>query len=165
MGYSKYTRKSDTNYRMKLAHQIELTVFSYPDENYDSILQSFKELIPYDLEKEKIKIDTRTAAGFNERQIKTLKAVFTKTMHINSFLKNISEKLDDEQKILLINQVETRLDEELKFFLRFDKEELLKNKKLILTDSGKCFHIKISIAAFPRKRENALRAIKKIFNR
>ena len=31
------------------------------------------------------------------------------------------------------------------FFLRFDKDEYIRNDKLMLTDSGNCFHIKIIV--------------------
>ena len=60
-------------------------------------------------------------------------------------------------------QKESRLDDNLDFFLRFGKDEYIRNDKLMLTDSGNCFHIKISIDAFPKKREIALKIADKIF--
>ena len=47
--------------------------------------------------------------------------------------------------------------------MRFDKDELIKNNNLVLTDKGNCFHVKISIAAFPKKRKIALENIHNIF--
>jgi RNA binding exosome subunit len=43
------------------------------------------------------------------------------------------------------------------------KQKLL-NNELWITDCGECFHIRISIAAFPKKKEVALEVIKKIFS-
>ena len=79
------------------------------------------------------------------------------------FLNNLVENLDEEQRKLILSQLESRLDDNLDFFLRFDKEEYLKNNKLKLTDSGNCFHIEMSIAAFPKKREIGMEIVKKIF--
>ncbi len=39
----------------------------------------------------------------------------------------------------------------------------LQENKLWLTESGDCFHIKINIASFPRKREKALEIIRNLF--
>jgi RNA binding exosome subunit len=56
----------------------------------------------------------------------------------------------------LISQIESRLDEELFFFMRIDKDSWNIEKKTILTDSGNCYHIRITVAAFPKKRESAV---------
>ena len=88
----------------------------------------------------------------------------TKDSHTSEFLKNLKEKLAGEQKELILRQAESRLDEDLNFFLRFDKEKLINEDKLWITDSGNCFHIKISIAAFPKRRENGLEIVKMMFN-
>ena len=63
----------------------------------------------------------------------------------------------------MLEQKESRLDEDLNFFVRIDKEKWIDGKEMFLTDSGNCFHIKILIAAFPKKRENALKIVEKMF--
>ena len=149
---------------MKYAHLIKLNVFSKETDNFDAVLKKFLEFFPFDLEKEKIGLRKNTALGFEGKNITVLEATLTKDKHIKEFLKNLLKNLDEEEKTRVLGQIESRLDENLDFFLRFDKDELIKNNKLVLTDSGNCFHIKISVAAFPKKREVALEAIKNIFN-
>ncbi len=55
------------------------------------------------------------------------------------------------------------MDEHHHFFIRFDKDKLIENNEFFITDKGNCYHIKMTIAAFPTTRENALKAIEKLF--
>ena len=66
------------------------------------------------------------------------------------------------ENISILKQIESRLDEELNFFLRLDKEKWVNEKEMKLTDSGKCFHIKISVAAFPKNMDIAIENFEKI---
>ena len=150
---------------MNLTHQIKVKVFSYEKNNEDEklILNRFLQLFPFNLEDEKIELKKTEAAGFNENKITIFDVALKKEKHTKQFLENLTKNLDQEQKNLILSQLESRLDDDLDFFLRFDKDEYLKNNKLILTDSGKCFHIEISVAAFPKKREIGLEIVRKIF--
>ena len=150
---------------MKIAHLIRIKVFSYEKFNVNEklILGKFLQLFPFNIKDEKIELKKTEAAGFHEKKITIFEIVLTKEKHTNLFLDNLAKNFGEEQKKLMISQAESRLDENLNFFLRFDKNEYLKNNKLILTDSGNCFHIEMSIASFPKKREVALDVIKKIF--
>ena len=148
---------------MKLAHLTKLSVFSKQEDNETDVLNSFLSLIPFNLEEEKLQINTSTAEGFEHTKIKIFELTLTKEKHTTKFLNALTSRLSDEQKQLILSQAESKLDEELKFFLRFDKEKLLKENKLWITDKGNCFHIKISIAAFPSTKEKALEVINSIF--
>lgn len=87
----------------------------------------------------------------------------TKNNLINQFLESLLNNLDENQKEIILEQFESRLDKNFDFFLRFDKDSWINEQKLLLTDSGRCFHVKISVATFPRKREVALNTIKSLF--
>lgn len=149
---------------MKYAHLIKLTVFSHEDEDKGSIFDSLLGFLPFSLESNKIPVKKIKAEGFNEKKIEIFEAILTKTNLINQFLKRLLYKLDEGQKSTILEQAESRLDKNSDFFLRFDKDEWINGKNLKLTDSGKCFHLKISIAAFPRKKELALKVIKDLFS-
>ena len=148
---------------MKYAHSIKLTVFSYENENIQNILDAFLKFFPFSLEENKVELKKTEAKGATESNITIFEAVLTKTNLINRFLDFILSSLDKKQKELILKQIESRLDENLDFFIRFDKEEWMNNKKLELTDSGKCFHLKMSVAAFPKKREVGLKIINELF--
>jgi RNA binding exosome subunit len=142
-----------------IAHSIHLSVFSYPEDDYEKIYAGFVSLLPFDLEKEKLKLDKQSAEGFNDRKIIVLKLDLIKQKHINEFLTSIAKRLSEDQRKLIAEQKESRVDEEVYFFMRFDKEKIIDEQKLWLTDKGNCYHIKMSLAAFPRKKETGLKLI------
>ncbi len=148
---------------MNYAHLIKFTVFSYEHENSESILNSFLRLFPFNLEDNKISLKKTEATGFNDKKIEILEIILTKNNLMNDFLRNMLNNLDENQKHQILQQIESRLDKNLDFYLRFGKDAWIKEKKLVLTDSGKCFHLKISIAAFPKKREIALNVVRDLF--
>lgn len=147
---------------MRSANSIHIRVFSKEGEDEEKIAERIKLLAPFDFEKEKIKFRRETAISFNESKIKIFTLLLEKERHTTAFLKLLMSKLAQEQKELLLRQIETRLDTELNFFIRIDKEKLLNENRLWITDSGNCYHITISIAAFPRKREVALKVVDEI---
>lgn len=147
---------------MNYAHNVIVTVFAKEDENSEEILTGLKTLFPFDLTDEKLKIKQETATGVNDNKITIFKVILEKTRHTNQFLAYINEKLTAEQKKLLASQKESRLDEDLAFYIRLDKKKLI-DHKYALTDAGNCYHIRIHLAAFPAKREPALEIIEKIF--
>ena len=149
---------------MKYAHLIKLTAFSYEDDNNQSILDAFLKFFPFSLEDNKVILKKTDAAGFNDKKIGIFEATLTKTNLTNQFLKNFLNNLDKKQKNKVLQQIKSRLDKNLDFFLRFEKNLWINDKKLALTDSGNCFHIKINIAAFPKKRKVALNVIKDMFS-
>ena len=150
---------------MKTAHQIRIKVFSYEkfNENKELILAKFLQLFSFNLKDEKIELKKTEAQGFNEQKITIFEITLTKERHTNKFIENLIENLDEEQRKLILSQLESRLDDKLNFFLRFDKDEYLNNDKLKLTYSGNCFHIEISVAAFPKKRDLAVGFVRKVF--
>ena len=147
-----------------LAHNIHISVFCKPEEDIELIEKKLLFLVPFDIKEQKIELKKTNATGFNEKKITILEVYLEKESHTNLFLKNLAKNLADEQKSLIKKQAESRLDEGLNFFLRLDKIKLINEDKLWLTDKGDCYHIRIKIAAFPHKREVALKVIEKIFS-
>lgn len=144
---------------MKIAHNIKLSVFAHEEEDAEKIERVFLSLLSFEPNKEKLDIRRITATGFRERKIMILEIILKKDRHIKKFLDILKEKISSEQKKLILKQAESRLDDALDFFIRLDKQRLL-NNKFWVTDSGDCFHIKISVAAYPAKREAALDVIR-----
>ncbi len=145
---------------MKIAHFIEVSVFAKPEENVEDIGQGLIDLIPFKLENEKINLTEQAASSFEGRIIKIFTVILTKEKHTNKFLEYLLKKLSEHTKQTIKTQLESRVDEELHFYLRFDKTQWISERKLFLTDSGDCYHIKITVAAFPKNRENAIKTMK-----
>jgi len=144
---------------MKLAHAVNLRVFVKPEDDYEKDKEAFLSLIPFSLEDEKVSLQETKAEGFNERQIRILELQLDKQRHVKAFLEKLQGELSGAQKQQLLEQ-DDRLDDNCDFYLRFRKQDL---PKLVLTDKGDCVHVRLSIAAFPKKRENASEAVKEIF--
>ena len=149
---------------MKSAHLVKLSVFSKEEDSEADVLKSFLSLVPFNLEEEKLQLKTSTAEGFEHKKIRVFELTLTKEKHTTKFLESLISRLNDDQKRLILNQAESRLDDDLNFFLRFDKCKFVKENQLWLTDKGNCFHVKVSIAAFPSKKEMALKAVKGLFS-
>ena len=69
-----------------------------------------------------------------------------KDRHIDAFFEDLNGKLSDEAKELVVKQLDSRVDEEGNFFLRFSKEKSM-HDEFWITDQGKCFRIKVYIFA------------------
>lgn len=148
---------------MKLVNNVVISVFIKESENEDVLREKLKSFVPLSFEDEKITLTRKIAEGFEDKKIIILEIVLNKEKHTNAFIKKLNKILVNEQKELILRQAETRLDREFNFFIRFDKEKLVNENKYWITDSGNCFHIKMNIACFPRKREQALKIIQNIF--
>jgi RNA-binding protein len=146
---------------MKLVHYIEMRVFSKEEDNEEAIVSKIKELFPFDFKKDKIKFTQRTAYGFDDKKIKIMTVTIDKDRHTNKFIQTFFSKLTDEQKELLLKQLESRLDDKLHFYIRLDKDSFL-NNEFWITDTGNCFHFTFAIAAYPHRREVAVEIITKM---
>ena len=147
---------------MKVINIVKISVFA--KEDLEKVRLKLLELMPFDIEKEKILLKESTATGFDEKEIKIFEVFLDKDRHINAFLENLVGRMNDEVKEWILMQAESRLDEECNFFLRFSKDKLIDENELWLTDQGNCFHIKMNIAAFPKKREKAKKVVEQIFS-
>ena len=146
---------------MKYAHNIEMRVFSKEEDDEDMIVGKIKLLFPFDFKEEKIEFKSKISYGFEDKKIKILTVFVKKERHTTAVLKNLMKNLDQEQKDLLLRQLNSRLDETLHFYFRLDKDKML-NDEYLITDSGNCFHFKISVAAYPHKREVAEKIVREI---
>ncbi|MGV8141609.1 MAG: RNA-binding domain-containing protein [Candidatus Woesearchaeota archaeon] len=154
---------------MRYIHNVKLSVFLKPEEYsgnveiFNRIRKVFLALVPLDMEKENIHIREETVESFENRKIRIITLEISKEAHTNIFLKALKEMLGEEQCRTLLEQRWSRLDEDLYFYIRLDKEAALKDV-YELTDGGECIHIKMHIAAFPKNREKALKVVEEIFS-
>ena len=147
---------------MKLGRRVEARVFVKEGEDEEKIKNALLSLFPFNLQEEKIALSKSTAESFEHRKIRIYTALLQKDRHINAFIRKFFARLTPEQKSLLKGQLDSRVDDELNFFIRLDKEKLLDEGIFWITDSGNCFHVKVGIAAFPSKKEVAKKIVEKL---
>jgi RNA binding exosome subunit len=148
---------------MRWVHRITITALAKPEEDVQAIKEGIITLVPFNLEEAKVKLETQNAEGFDDRTIKIYTITLTKESHTNEFLQFLLDTLTEEQKNIILSQAESRLDTEYDFFIRIDKDEWARERKITLTDGGNCYHFKFSLAVYPKHKENALQLVKKLF--
>ncbi|MCK4669568.1 MAG: hypothetical protein KAT43_00070 [Nanoarchaeota archaeon] len=146
----------------RLVNNIVLSAFCREDEDYEAIKAKVIGFFPFDVMDLKL-VAEKKAQGFNEKIIRQIFIALKKQAHIKEFLEILNEKLGDAQRKLLLAQKESRFSDYFDFFIRLDKKKFMQDK-FKLTDSGDCVHVKINIAAFPRKTEVAFKNIEKLFS-
>ncbi|MFQ5475390.1 MAG: RNA-binding domain-containing protein [Candidatus Nanoarchaeia archaeon] len=147
-----------------LVHNVEIRVFTKKEKNEGNIENGLRSLVPFDISDEQIEIQKKSAKGFEDKDITILELSISKRRHVNAFLKLLLKRLGDEQKELILRQADSRLDDELYFFIRLDKDALLNDYVWRITDRGNCYHIRLAIAAFPAKRDIALKKVRELFH-
>lgn len=164
---------------MKFLHYIEITVLiaetkhnidaeticTAIHEELETYLFSKTNLSPEELKKGKItsKIEKiKPEFAYMQTMYKT-NIKIEKQAH--KILHKICNDLDKQNSDLLMDTLETRLDDKSNFYIRIKLDSFIDKKQLILTDKGDCIHIKAKVAAYPSTKENALNVIKKIIQK
>jgi len=141
---------------MKYAHWIKVSVFAKEEESDTLILQKLASLFPFSIDK---LLKKEIALGFFEKKICIFEVLLKKDKEMNAFIEFFLGSMNMEEKNILLSQLDSRLDEFLHFFIRIDKRDFIENNVISITDSGDCFHIKISVASFPKKRRTAKKVV------
>lgn len=147
--------QKETKKNEKIAHNIKCRLFCYTNtEDHSSTKECFISFFPFDVLKEKL-FEQDILIGFDEEQVMQYTVLLNKQRHMKQLLETIHHTISEQTKKTLRQQLDSRLDDDLHFFIRFDKEQFLSDHRLELTDSGACLHIEINVACFPKKKEVA----------
>ena len=148
---------------MQLISRVLLRVFVKPEDDAETVRNALVRLSCWPeamVVEDKVSVDD-CFVGDCGRKVRVLRVALEKG-RIKPFIAALNEALGDERK-RLVEQKETRLDEDGTFYLRLAKEAWLEGKAR-LTDSGDCFHVSIGVLSYPKKRELLLQNVAKIFN-
>ena len=138
-------------------------MFAKEEESLAAVKEGLVALLAFDNpENENIMIEQRIATGFNERRISIFSTKLSKERHTFQFIRRLIGLISKKDMARIRKELESRVDEECNFFLRFEKGPWNEGRKLVLTDSGECYHIRMSVAAFPAKREVALAVLREL---
>lgn len=138
-----------------MIHNISYRVFVYGTENEGKVREAIKTLFPQSSP------ETDTTEGYFKNPVLILHDKITKNRDIKEVIKAI-EQMDEYNKKRLLNELENKMDEKGNLFLRFDKQKAyLGDLKII--EHGDAIHVKIKIAAYPAKKENAIKVAREIF--
>lgn len=134
----------------KKIHHVRLRFLHKVDED---VSKNYQLLMPFtEKELESISISKEESEGLVVNEV-----VIKKNRLLNIFLDNLKEVMGDETKVVVDEAFEFVDNEYHDLYLRLDKDTLK------LTRSGNCFHIKISVAAFPKNFESTKNKVIEIF--
>lgn len=138
-----------------MIHNISYRVFVYGTENEEKVKGAVKTLFPNSHPQ------TDTTEGYFKNPVLILHDKISKNREIKNFIMILKE-IDAASKRRLLSGLENKMDERGNLFLRFDKQRAyLGDLKII--EHGDAIHVKINIAAYPAKKENAMEIARDIF--
>jgi len=137
-----------------MIHNISYRVFVYGTENEEKVKGAVQTLFPNSHPQ------TDTTEGYFKNPVLILHDKISKNREIKNFIR-ILEEIDESSKKQLRSELENKMDERGNLFLRFDKQRAyLGDLKII--KHGDAIHVKINIAAYPAKKENAMEVARDI---
>ncbi|MEL7669655.1 RNA-binding protein [Methanobacterium sp.] len=137
-----------------MIHNISYRVFVYGTENEEKVKGAVQTLFPNSHPQ------TDTTEGYFKNPVLILHDKISKNREIKNFI-HILEEIDESSKKQLRSELENKMDERGNLFLRFDKQRAyLGDLKII--KHGDAIHVKINIAAYPAKKENAMEVARDI---
>ncbi|KZX12607.1 RNA-binding protein [Methanobrevibacter curvatus] len=138
-----------------MIHNIRYRLFVYSNEDESEILEGLNFLFP------EIKSEKEMAEGIYEKPIAIFSGKVDKKREIKNFISRFLESDFDKDRFL--NNLSRKIDEKGNLFLRFSKEDAI-NEKMTILDSGDSIHLKIKIAAYPSRKDVAIKIAKDLFN-
>ncbi|MBR5503505.1 MAG: RNA-binding protein [Methanobrevibacter sp.] len=139
-----------------MIHNIRYRVFIYENEDNDDVLEALLNILPTAVP------EVEEAEGLLEDKMLILTGTISKKRETKEFLNTLVESVGEVQLKKLYEDLDRKMDEKGNLFLRFSKEKALEEEWEIL-DGGDSIHLKIKIAAYPAKKEVALKKISEIF--
>ena len=149
-----------------MIHNIRYRVFVYENEDLDLISKALLNILPG------AKIEAEEVEGLLEEPMIILSGIISKKRQTKEFLNNLLN-IDNNQLTKLYNDLDKKMDDKGNLFLRFSKEfklnDNLENNANVdinqwnILDGGDSIHLKVKIAAYPAKKEVALKVLNEVF--
>ena len=138
-----------------MIHNISYRVFVYGTENEEKVREAVKTLFLNSHPQ------TEIIEGYFKNPVLILHDKIEKKRQNKDFIK-ILENLDLSSKKRILNELYKKMDDKGNLFLRFDKQRAYKGD-LKIVEHGDAVHVKIKIAAYPAKKETAIKIAEEIF--
>jgi RNA binding exosome subunit len=138
-----------------MIHNISYRVFIQATENEEKVQESLKNIFPG------AKPEIEHTEGYYNNPVTILSQKITKKREIKEFIQKF-QAMDNEDIIKISHDFERKMDDKGNFFLRFDKQEAL-NGNWKVVEHGDSIHVRIKIAAYPAKKDVAIKIAHEIF--
>ncbi|MCD6493638.1 MAG: exosome subunit [Archaeoglobaceae archaeon] len=149
-------KKPKERSKAKIEH-ITVSAVVYSTEDREKVGEAIATLFPFEFE-----ILRSKAKGHYGNPLEFLEVEIKKKREIKEFWENLVNLLKDQKEIIL-NTLEDRLDEQNVLHLRIDKQKAYLGK-VELIDGGDAIVVKVKVVTYPAKREKVIEALKGMFD-
>lgn len=135
-----------------MIHNISYRTFVYGTENEEKVKRAVKTLFP---NSSPLKEETE---GYYKNPVLILHDKIEKNREIKDFI----QQLKKMPSSYILNDLDRKMDDKGNLFLRFDKQKAYKGY-LQVVEHGDSIHVKIKIAAYPARKEYAIKLAREIW--
>ena len=156
-----------------MIHNIRYRVFVYENEDLDLITDALLNILP------SAEVEAEEVEGLLEEPMVILSGMVSKKRYTKEFLNNLLA-IDKDQLSKLYKDLDKKMDEKGNLFLRFskdfkvlesgennqsenDSDDSIDLNQWKILDGGDSIHLKIKVAAYPAKKEVALKILDEVF--
>lgn len=144
---------------MKVLHEVLATVFIKAEDKREDVLAALKELFPFEV------VPELETVELSKGKMEVAKVSIKRDAQTNAFLRKFRELMGEVQLNAIASQAD-RLhedEEDFNWYVRLDKRSWIGERKAVITESGECFHLRFTLAVFPKKLETARALALKLF--
>lgn len=135
------------------AHNVTITAFVRENELDEGRLL-YSRILP-DAAVEEERLEPETEGGVFTEPLYVLKTVLSQQKQVEGFIRRMADGLSERDLAEVKDNLENRIDGDCNLYLRFDKKEFSAGKFVLRMRDA--VHVRIKIASFPRKKENAVK--------
>jgi hypothetical protein len=137
-----------------MIHNISYRTFVYGTENEEKVKRAVKTLFPNSSPQRE------ETEGYYRNPVLILHDKITKKKEIKDFIGTLKDTSSTTDKIL--SDLDRKMDDKGNLFLRFDKQKAYLDE-LEIVEHGDSIHVKIKIAAYPARKDVALKLASKLW--
>lgn len=135
-----------------MIHNISYRTFIYGTENEEKVKKAVKTLFP---NSSPLKEETE---GYYKNPVLILHDKIEKNRDIKDFIQAL-KKIPSSS---ILNHLNNKIDDKGNLFLRFDKQKAYQGD-LQIVEHGDSIHVKINMAAYPARKETAIKLARELW--
>ncbi len=138
-----------------MIHNISYRTFVYGTENEEKVKTAIKTLFPHSSPQQEY------TEGYYKNPVLILHDKIEKKKEIKDFIQRIKD-IPSSQINKILDDLDRKMDDKCNLFLRFDKQRAYLGE-LKIVEHGDSIHVKIKIAAYPARKEQAMKLTRKLW--
>ena len=138
-----------------MIHNISYRTFVYGTENEEKMKKAVKTLFPNSSPQQEY------IEGYYQNPVLILHDKIEKKREIKDFIVKM-ENLPSSCRNKILDDLDRKMDDKGNLFLRFNKQKAYLDE-LEVVEHGDSIHVKIKIAAYPARKEQAMKIARKLW--